>query len=163
MKLQQLAEGQKEQIAGLRPNAPVTLYHPTDVEGAAQIVTSRGAPEYFVVMPALKYAVRHGDVVIQFYGRGKDLEASREASRSHGDQQYAQQSYPDSFNPLVSFTLLSQRPRAIYTGQISPSNIDKIYVMQDGKPDPMSPERFLSYIISLRGDKQRLKPGLTWK
>lgn len=163
MKLQQLIEGQKEQIAGLRPSAPVALFHPTDVEGATKIVTSHGAPEYFVVMPALKYAVHHGDVIIQFYGLGKDLEATREVSRSHGDQHYAQQAYPDSFKPLVSFTLLSQRPRAIYTGRVSPSNIDNIYVMKDGKPEAMGVEQFLHYTINLKSDMQRLKPGLTWK
>jgi hypothetical protein len=102
-------------------------------------------------------------VVVRFYGLGKDLEATREASRSHGDQHYAQQAYPDSVKPLVSFTLLSQRPRAIYTGRISPSNIDQIYVMQDGKPEAMNPEQFLKYTIGLKSDKQRMQPGLTWK
>lgn len=162
MRIQQLIEGQKEQIAGLRPTAPVTLYHPTDVESAANIIMQRNAPEQYEVMPALKHAVRKSDVVVQFYGRGKDLEAPREASRSHGDQHYAQQAYPDSFKPLVSFTLLSQRPSAIYTGLISPSNIDKIYVMQDGRPEAMGVEQFLNYAVKLSADEKRKQPGLTW-
>jgi hypothetical protein len=102
-------------------------------------------------------------VVVQFYGQGKDLEAPREATRSHGNRHYAQQAYPDSFNPLVSFSLLSQRPRAIYTGSPGPSNIGKIYIMQDGKPEAMSPQQFLSYAIKLRADDQRSKSGLKWK
>ncbi len=163
MRIQQLIEGQKEQIAGLRPSAPVALYYPTDVEGAANIVTQHNVPEQYEVMPALKHAVQHSDVVVQFYGRGKDLEAPRGASRSHGDQHYAQQAYPDSFNPLVSFTLLSQRPSVIYTGLVSPSNIEKIYVMQDDKPETMNIEQFLEYAVKLRGDEQRMQPGLTWK
>ena len=163
MRIQQLIEGQKEQIAGLRPSAPVALYYPTDVEGAAQIVMQENSPEQYEVMPSLKHAVAHGDVVVQFYGQGKDLEAPREASRSAGDQHYAQQTYPDSFNPLISFSLLSQRPSAIYTGLVSPSNIEKIYVMQDGRPETMNIKQFLEYAVKLQADKQRLKPGLTWK
>ena len=68
MNLRQLIEGQKEQIAKLGPSAPVTLYHPTDIKGAADIVTEKNRLDSYEVYPSLKHAVKHGKIVVQFYG-----------------------------------------------------------------------------------------------
>jgi len=166
MNLRQLIEGQKEQIASLSPSAPVTLYHPTDIDGATDIVTKQNRRDSYNVYPSLKHAVKHGNIVVQFYGQGKDIEAPRKNSKRHGDPTYAEQRFPDSFNPVVSFTLLSLTPMVYYTGLLSPHNIDKIYMMQNGRPEAMTPEEFLRYSIKVTGDNVRQKQRqqrLTWK
>ncbi len=166
MNIRQLIEGQKQQIASLGPSAPVTLYHPTDLDGAASIVTQKNRLERYEVYPSLKHAVKRGDIVVQFYSQGKDLEVSRRDAKRHGDQSYATQQFPDSFNPVLSFVLLSLTPMVYYTGLLDPHNIDKIYVMQDGRPEAMTPSDLLKYAIKVRGDEKRQQQRqqrLTWK
>jgi hypothetical protein len=163
MNLRQLIEGQKEQISRLGPSAPVTLYHPTDLDGATDIVTEKNRPNSYKVYPSLKHAVKHGNIVVQFYGQGKDIEAPR---KRHNDPTYAEQKFPDSFNPVVSFTLLSLTPMVYYTGLLSLHNIDKIYMMQNGRPEAMTPEELLRYSIKVRGNnkrQQQRQQRLTWK
>lgn len=151
MNLRQLIEGQKEQIASLSPSAPVTLYYPTDMNGAANLIMQQNKPDQYPVYPSLQPAVRRSDIVVQFYGQGKHLESSRRA----GDEAQARKEYPDSFRPLVSFTMLSMNPMVYYTSSISPSSIEKIYVMQDGRPESMMIEEFIKYVISQQADTQR--------
>jgi len=165
MNLKQLIEGQREQISKLGPSAPVTLYHPTDIDGAADIVTEKNRLDSYEVYPSLKHAVKHSNIVVQFYGQGKDLEVSERSSKRHGDQSYAAQRFPDSFNPILSFTLLSLTPMVYYTGLLSPHNIDKIYVMQNGRPEALTPEEYLRYTIKVQSDakkQQQRQQRLTW-
>jgi hypothetical protein len=147
MNIRQLIEGQKEQIISLSPNSPLTLYYPTDINGAADLLMEQNRLDHYPVVPALKFAVRHGDVVVQFYGQGRHLQASQ---MNEEDTQF-----PDSFNPQVSIKLLSGSPLVYYTGVISPSNIDNIFVMQDGSPIAMSPPEFLKYAINDEADRRR--------
>lgn len=153
MNLQQLIEGQKEQIAGLSPNAPVNLFYPTDINGAANLLTQQNKPDHYQVYPSLQSAVKRGSIVVQFYGQGKHLESSRLA----GHEAQARKEYPDSFNPVVSFTMLSLNPMVYYNGMIAPSNIDQIFVMQDGRPEAMRIEEFIKYAIARQADTQRQK------
>ena len=53
MNLQQLIEGQKAQIANLDPNAPVTLYHPTDTHGATDLILQHSVQAHYEVLPDL--------------------------------------------------------------------------------------------------------------
>ncbi len=147
MNIRQLIEGQKEQIISLSPSSPLTLFFPTDIDGAVDLLMQQNRLNQYPVVPALKYAVLHGDAVVQFYGQGKYLQASR---MNEGDNQY-----PDSFNPLVSHKLLSGDPLVYYTGLILPANIDIILVMQDGSPMPMSPPEFLKYAINDQANQRR--------
>jgi len=160
MNLQQLIEGQKAQIASLSPNAPVALYHPTDIEGASAIIQNPTQGHY-EVLPDLKHAVKHGDVIIQFQGRGKHLEVSKQTMKKHGDQSYARRMYPDSTDPVVTFTLLSNNPMVYFTGLITPAKIDNIYVMQDGSPEVMNVQDFIKYAINDRANNVRQQWGLT--
>lgn len=153
MNLRQLIEGQKEQIASLSPSAPVNLFHPTDINGAANLLTQQNKPEHYQVYPSLQPAVKRSNIVVQFYGQGKHLESSRLASH----EAQAKKEYPDSFNPIVSFTMLSLNPMVYYNGMITPSNIDKIFVMQDGRPEAMRVEEFIKYAIAQQADIQRRK------
>jgi hypothetical protein len=161
MNLQQLIEGQKAQIASLSPNAPVALYHPTDIEGATDLILRKGVQDHYEVLPDLKHAVKHGDVIIQFQGRGKHLEVSKQTMKKHGDQSYAHRMYPDSADPVVTFTLLSNDPMVYFTGLITPEKINNIYVMQDGKPEPMNIQDFMKYAINDRADNVRQQWALT--
>ena len=77
MKLQQLIEGQKEQILNLSPNTPVTLYYATSISDAAMVLLQHSTNDYNPVFPSLKTAMPHGPVVLQFYGLGRHLEAPR--------------------------------------------------------------------------------------
>ena len=160
MNLQQLIEGQKAQIANLGPNAPVTLYHPTDIEGAVSILQG-DMQDHYEVVPELKHAVSRGDVVIQFYGRGKHLEVSKQTMKKHGDQSYARKVYPDSADPVVTFTLLSNDPMVYFTGLITPSKIESIYIMQDGRPEAMTAQEFIKYAINYRANNVRQQWDLT--
>ena len=160
MNLQQLIEGQKAQIASLSPNAPVALYHPTDIDGVIAIIQD-AAPEHYEVLPDLKHAVKHGDVIIQFQGRGKHLEVSKQTMKKHGDQSYARRMYPDSADPVVTFTLLSNDPMVYFTGLITPAKINNIYVMQDGRPEAMDVQDFIKYAINDRADNVRQQWALT--
>lgn len=156
MKIQQLIEGQKEQIISLRPNSPLALYYPTDINGATDLIMETGRLPEYPVTPFLKNAVRYGDVVVQFYGQGRHLEASR----MNEDGSPARQ-FPDSFKPQVSHKMLSNDPLVYYTGLISPSNIDKVYVMRDGNPEAFTPEEFVRLAIQQRADSQKQRMGLT--
>jgi len=149
MNLRQLIEGQKEQIISLSPSSPITLYHPTDINGAANILMGQNKLDYYPVLPSLKHAVKHGDVIMQFYGLGRHLQTPRD------NQESAKQQYPDSFNPSVSFILMSLNPMVYYTGLISPANIDKLYVMNNGTPEAMIPSDFMKYAIKDRADRRR--------
>ncbi len=160
MNLQQLIEGQKAQIASLSPNAPVALYHPTDIEGTVAIIQNT-VPKHYEVFPDLKHAVTHGDVIIQFHGRGKHLEVSKQTMKKHGDQSYAHKMYPDSTDPVVTFTLLSNDPMVYFTGLITPAKINNIYVMQDGRPEAMDVQDFIKYAINYRADNVRQQWALT--
>ena len=160
MNLQQLIEGQKAQIANLGPNAPVTLYHPTDIDGAALILQG-DVQDHYAVLPELKHAAKQGDVVIQFYGRGKHLEVSKQTMKKHGDQSYARKVYPDSADPVVTFTLLSNEPMVYFTGLITPSKIENIYVMQDGRLEAMTTQEFMKYAINDRANNVRQQWDLT--
>ena len=160
MNLQQLIEGQKAQIANLGPNAPVTLYHPTDVEGAAAIIQDT-APNHYEVVPDLKHAVGRGDVILQFFGLGKHLEVSKQTMKKHGDQSYARRMYPDSADPVVTFTLLSNDPMVYFTGLITPAKIENIYVMQNGRPESMTMQEFIGYAIETRAGEVRQQWDLT--
>lgn len=161
MNLQQLIEGQKAQIASLGPNVPVTLYHSTDIIGATDLLLQHTAQDHYTVMPDLKSAAKHGDVVIQFFGQGKHLEASKQTIKKHGDQSYARKMYPDSADPVVSFTLLSNEPMVYYTGIITPAKIESIYVMQDGSPKAMTAQEFMKYSINDRANTVRQQWDLT--
>jgi len=160
MNLQQLIEGQKAQIASLSPNAPVSLYHPTDIEGATAIIQN-ATQGHYEVFPDLKHAVGHGDVIIQFHGRGKHLAVSKQTIKKHGDQSYARRMYPDSNDPVVTFTLLSNDPMVYFTGLITPAKIDNIYVMQGGNPEAMNVQDFVKYAINTRANDVRQQWALT--
>jgi hypothetical protein len=116
------------------------------------MVTQKDVPSTIDVVPSLKNAMRLTDIAVQFVGQGKNLEPPRMGG---ADSRMAARAYPDSYDPRISFALLQQRPRASYTGLVSPSNIDKIYVMQNGKPEAMEIERFLSYVVKLRSEARR--------
>lgn len=158
MRIQQLREGQTEQIAGLRKAAPVALYHPSGLDEVMGLLKPTSADDMeLLVLPSLKAATQLSDVVVQFFGQGKDLYAPRSVARNRRDKELAAQKYPDSFRPEVSFSLLSQRPMAVFRGYVSPGNIEKIFVMQDGRPEPMEIEQFVKYLVDHRTEDQRRK------
>ncbi len=158
MRLRQLMEGQKEQIEGLRPSAPVALYHPSGVEEVASLLKPTGTEDQeLLVLPSLKAATKLSDIVLQFYGRGKDLYPPRSVAKNRRDKALAAQKYPDSFRPEVSFSLLSQRPMAVFQGFLSPGNIEKVFVMRDGRPEAMDVGQFVEYFIKHRAELNRRK------
>jgi hypothetical protein len=158
MRIQQLREGQKEQIENLRASAPVALFHPTDIEDAADLLTRNDSHDIeLMVMPSLKYAVRVGEVVIKFHAQGKDIYAPREVQRNRQDREIAVRKYPESFRPEVSFALTSQRPVAIFKGYFSPGRVENLFVMQNGRPEPMSIQQYIEYVVDFRATHQRRK------
>lgn len=158
MRLRQLMEGQTEQIAGLRPSAPVALFYPTDMEGAEELFQQSkrsSADQELLVFPSLKTAARVSDVIVKFYSQGKSLYAPREVERNRRDKAIAAQKYPESFRPEVSFSMLSQRPMAIFNGPFSVGNVDGIFVMKDGRPEKISVREFVKALVDLRAAQRR--------
>jgi len=153
MNLQQLLEGQTEQIANLSPNTPVTLFHATDIERAAAIILEHEPEDHYRVYPSLKSSTRQGDVVIQFYGLGRHLEAPRMPESAA----MIQQKYQHSFKPNVSAKMLSVNPMVFYTAPIFRDKIEKVFVMQDGRPDELSIQEFMRYAIKQKADQRRVQ------
>ena len=159
MKIRQLMEGQKEQIAQLRPSSPVQLFYPTDVQGAVELLRGELQGQERMVMPSLKASFQLGDVIVKFWGRGKDLEAPREARRNRREQALAAELYPESYEPVISFSLLSQRPRAWYKGPLSAGNVEAIFINNGGRPEQMSVEEFTEMVFKQAQDAKRQRMG----
>jgi hypothetical protein len=159
MKIRQLMEGQKEQLAQLRPNGPIALYYPTDIDDAVNVLRTSDMnasdKHTLEVMPSLKDAVRYSDVVLMFYAQGRDLYPSRAVIKNHRDREIAARKYPESFRPEVSFSMLSQRPTANYHGHLSPGNVDKIFFVRDGRPEAVNMEQFVEIVIKHQTEQKR--------
>lgn len=143
-------EGHQRQIEGLRPNAIIDLYYPSSVRTAIELIRgSYSDDEPLLVMNSLKNAARVSDVVIHFWTQGKYLEAPREMRRNAQDKELAAKIYPESFKPLVSMSLLSQRPIAFVKRYPTPNNIEAVYVNVDGNLEKMHGDQFVGWFVKL--------------
>ena len=151
MNLQQIIEGQAEQIANLSPNTPVTLFYATDIDEATGIILDHASENYYPVYPSLKHAARQGDVAIQFYGLGRHLEAPRTIDNST----MVQQKYQHSSKPVVSAKMLSMNPMVYYTAPIFRDKIEQLFVMQNGQPEEFSIREFMQYAIGQKANQRK--------
>lgn len=150
MKIWQLYEGQDQQIARLRPNAVVDLYHPSSVKDAIALVGGKYQDtDPLLVTSSLKKAMALSNVALHFWTNGKSLEAPRRLRKNAQDRQLAAEKYPESSDPLVSFSLLSQTPVALLKRYPMPDSIESVYVMVDGDVQKMSPLHFVEWFIKL--------------
>lgn len=150
MKIQKLHEGQENQIANLRKDSVVKLFYPASVRDAIRLVTDQyESDKPMVVTHNLKSAAKLSDIVIQFWSRGRYLDAPPQIKKER-NQELAKKEYPESFNPLVSLSLLSeQNPQALLTQHPLVSSIESVYVNLDGKMTKMSPRDFRDWFVKL--------------
>lgn len=171
MKFRQLFEGQREQIAGLRPNSPIMVYHPTDFASAVEaLARPAGEKEQYVVTPSLRTAKELGTVVLKFWVKGKNLRAPRWIERSISDKIRAQQQYLESYQPLVSYALLSvQNPQALFEGSLLPDNVQEVYIIdfnkekndvEAGQIAEYEPEEFLRWFVTTMRKRRQQKENI---
>ena len=153
MQIKQLNENQQEdEIANLKPDSDISVFHGTDHKHAAsfswqgidgRMQVSRLYPHYrgvggkkqmvnrgLFVTADINTALSFGRVVIKFFAKGEDLyyqfpspELIKKARA--GTQKY----YPNSFRPEVSYNLLqpSVEPQALFRGLVPTHDIIQIY------------------------------------
>ena len=152
MKLRQLMEGQRQQVEGLSKRGPVALYMPTTMEQIRSIWGNYEASRQpLPVTMSLQYAVQYSNLVIKFFGLGKDLDA--EALGLRATQQAAQE-YPESYNPAVSKELMSGN-YVYYSGGLQPERADAFYVVRNGKPEQLDVSQFMDYMLKYRNAEAR--------
>ena len=145
MNIQQLLEGQREQIEGLRPRSVVRMYHGTTLDEAYHLVRSgvnRG--ENLVVTHDLKHALVANEAVVEFYTQGRYLAPPQELGSEYQDK------YPDSAQPSVTASLLdSKRPYVYFIGHLNKNEIDTIFLTgydDEGQKVSVTPGSYASHM-----------------
>lgn len=150
MKIWQLYEVSQQQVATLRPNSIVDLYYPASVQTTMDLINGRYQDtDPMTVTMSLKTAAEISDVVIHFWTLGKYLEAPRNLRKSAQDKEIAASQYPESFDPILTLSLLSQRPMTILKRYPMPENIQAVYINWDEEMKKMQPSEFLEWFIKL--------------
>jgi hypothetical protein len=134
MKIQYLLEGQKEQLQILSPNTIVTLYYPSTAKEVIDILLKNYTPSNLPVTSSLKHARRTGTVIAKFSTNAKYLDVDRTMKKSKETLEYAERMFPNSRNPLVTFSLLNtQKPFVMFKGTLSKNDIISIHVIDFDK------------------------------
>jgi hypothetical protein len=152
-------EGQRNQIEKLRKRSVVALFWPTSFERinhVAHTLNIENAP--LLVTSSLKHSAKLSDIVVKFVGHGQHLSSPRDTDQSPKNRAWASTLYPESYNPVVSFVMLSQYPQVHFAGPIKVSSDNtEYYVRQNGAMKHMSWTEFREYHIRFRAEEQRRK------
>ena len=188
MRIENIMEGQEDKIARLHTRTPVRLYLPLSIRDAIRVSEhglgsiSKHDPggglsheEGFPVTHSLRYAVKQGDVVLQFWSFGERL-AVPTRYKTKTRHRYAQQRYPESQKPIVSLFLLNDKfPWVVYKGILDPHEIDLFHLItydkdgnrieRAGVEDSLSPEEFNTWAINAyyRGERGERGKGRRFK
>lgn len=143
-------EGHRQEIAQMKPNSVITVFHGTTADDAYNFClngidarkqqryriyphVSGGKPIKFgiFVAPDLKTSQKFGSVSLKFKTLGKNLiyRYPTVMNKDNSHELY-KNSYPKSFRPTVSYDMLDNgvEPQAIYIGLLSPRAIEKLFV-----------------------------------
>ena len=179
-----LKEGQRDQVRMLQKNTLVRVFVPMDLETTlilldfgldARIgqhgreVTGRGVVNGLEIEYYLAPAIQEGTIVAQVFVKGKTLVP---ASTTLAQEQVAATAYPDSFNPIVSASLLSHKPdtEVLYNGQLGAEDVVKLLMVGyhpegyrlRGNHEIMaeySPEEFLNWYAGYKSRQAQMKSG----
>lgn len=135
MRITQLREGQERQIARLHTRTILRLYTPLSVEeairvpnhGLSSLPHHQGEPGVVKKeggIPAtheLRKAAPYGDIVIQFEDTAEHLSVPK-VYNTTGTHAMAEEKYPESQMPLVSWLLLEDDEPSVYYHSILSSN-----------------------------------------
>ncbi len=178
MKIQDLMEGQENQIRNLHTRSTLRLYMPLSVEEAYDVLEhglssigrhqgetgSISKLEGFPVTHSLRHAMEKGDIVLQFNDIGGHLAVPPHLSNTEMHR-LANQHYPESQMPLVSLVLLNNKePWVEYHSILSKSRMDAFHLSGydiEGRKTPrtsindtLTREQFETWVVN---SYQRMK------
>ena len=169
----ELMEGQEKAIARLHTRTPLRLYMPLSVRDAIELsehgLTSMPKHEIasgglsselgYPVTHSLKYAMKHGDVVIQFREEARRLKTLPQYTKT-SIHKLAVSRYPESQLPIVSLMMLNDKtPWVMYHGSLSPGMVDLYHLItitekgipatEIGVQDSLTPEEFEVWTVNV--------------
>jgi len=153
MEIRQLFENdQEEQIANLKPDSVISVYHGTIHKDAAKFAwqgidgrmrTHRLYPHFIgvgsqrqmvnrglFVTANINTALSFGRIVVEFLAKGEDLYYQFPSPDSiRKARQWTQKKYPNSFRPEVSYHLLepSVEPQALFRGLVPTNDVIRFH------------------------------------
>lgn len=146
----------------LQPTETIAVFHGTTLSTALEFLSrgidatkvvgryhNQGAERGLYVTPDSRTAFDFGHVVLEFTVKASDLYPTARWGLGTGRKTdiartMAQDKYPNSFRPLVSWQLNeSVEPQAMFIGFAPAASITRVYAMRDGQLTSVSPEDFL--------------------
>jgi hypothetical protein len=148
-------------LSGLDTNRPLRRLYPS----GPKMIKARHAGLF--VTKDLATAKRFGDKIVEFKTKARNLhgpswggEIRNDLEKSGGYEStltLADEMFPDSFRPLLSYMLMSGEPQALHLGLIRPKDILRVYVdgewrkPSDAGLDLSSPDLSIDDYLGIRG------------